>query len=145
MMADGRSSLALLALLATCNAKESAEESGGASTTLEPTPECVWDQPADECRAKPDICVFTDGGEVAWVDGACTVVAGDVGWCETTPSGGSDAPSGWHEVATGRVFVFSTIPFSPPEGWELCTCGPASPQACACVPNCDPGGDSSGE
>lgn len=140
-MADGRGSLFLLALLTACVAKsaDDTDEDAGASTTLGAAAQCVWNEPADECRAKPDVCEFREAVERGWVGGECTVVEGEAGWCETLDNeGGSDARSAWYEVATGRVFSLSQIPFSPPEGWELCTCGPPSPEACACDPNCEP-------
>ncbi|MDC0723753.1 hypothetical protein [Nannocystis bainbridge] len=106
------------------------------STTGAPATPCHLAFNEADCKAGVD-CVFIPGHEPVVRDGECVSgELGEVGFCYFMEGGGPDAPSGYFEVETGRVFVFPNTPVPPPEGWQECTCEAPSPEACQCVGEC---------
>lgn len=106
------------------------------STTGAPAKPCHLAFNEADCKAGVD-CVFIPGHEPVVRDGECVSgELGEVGFCYFMEGGGPDAPSGYFEVETGRVFVFPNTPVPPPEGWQECTCEAPSPEACQCVGEC---------
>lgn len=120
----------------TSAATTSASSESGVSPST-----CLMHLDATSCRAEPG-CDVLHGIETAIVDGECATASDDVVFCELAPVGGSESPSAWFEVATGRTFEFSINPGLAPDGWELCGCDPQTDApACACTVACDTGLD----
>ena len=109
----------------------SGTDDGGSSGTA--TVDCLQHTDRVQCEGENPECVLLSAREVQLQDGVCVEVASDVGFCMFGGTGGSRSPAGWYEEATQRVFSFSVTPFSGPEGWSKCSCGPPSPEACKCT------------
>ncbi|WAS90824.1 hypothetical protein [Nannocystis punicea] len=120
----------------TTDAPTSDPSTTGSSTGAPATP-CHLNFTEAACKAGVD-CVFIPGLEVSVRDGECVFgELGEVGFCYHLEGGGPDAPSGYFEVETGRVVAFPNTPTPPPAGWEKCTCGAPSPEACQlCAGEC---------